>query len=112
MKISKIIIFTFLLSFCLLPNLTLAKTITNPLLYDTLEDLVVGVANFIFWVATAVAPLMIVIAGFYFITSSGNPQQIETAKKIILYTLVGYGIIFISRGMIFIVRDILGVTTT
>jgi len=78
----------------------LAIGITNPLNYTTLEDLV-------FMVATAVVPLMIVIAGFYFVTSSGNPRQIDTAKKIILYTLIGYAIIFISRGLISVIKNIL-----
>jgi len=87
-----------------------AVCIANPLNACTLEDLAINIANFIFMVATALAPLMLVIAGFYFVTSSGNPQQVETAKKIILYTLIGYGIIFISRGLIFIIRDILGTT--
>jgi len=83
-------------------------TIENPLQAESLEDLIDGVINFIFWVATALAPLMIVIGGFYFLTAAGNPQQIDTAKKIILYTLVGYGIILLSKGLILVIKEILG----
>ena len=98
-------------SFFLLPNFAGAVTIDNPLASDSLTDLIDGIINFIFWVATVLAPLMIVIAAFYFVTSAGNPNQIAIAKKIILYTLIGYAIILLSKGLIIILREILGVTT-
>lgn len=84
--------------------------IENPLCAQNFEDLILAIANFIFWVATALAPLMIIIAAFYFLTSAGNPQQIATAKRIILYTVIGWGIILISRGIIAVIREILEVT--
>ncbi|HDZ54762.1 MAG TPA: hypothetical protein ENI19_03900 [Candidatus Nealsonbacteria bacterium] len=113
MRIFKTIILSyFLLSFLLMPGFAGADVIIdNPLASDSLEDLIDGIINFIFWVATVLAPLMIVIAAFYFVTSAGNPQQIATAKKIILYTLIGYAIILLSRGLILVLREILGVTT-
>lgn len=83
-------------------------TIENPLQAESLEDLIYGIIDFIWKVATAVAPLMIVIAGFYFLTAAGNPQQIDTAKKIILYTVVGYAIIMLSAGLILVIKEILG----
>lgn len=111
----KIIIIPILLvAIFLVPNFVFGQTIKidNPLNARTLEELVDGIINFIFWVATALAPLMIVIAAFYFVTSAGNPKQTDTAKKIILYTLIGYGIILLSKGFILILRDILGVHVT
>lgn len=111
MRIYKAIIISFLLFFCsLAPNLVLAEgiTITNPLAFDTIEDLIIGLITFLWRIATAVTPLMIVIGGFYFVTSAGNPQQVTTGKKIILYTIIGYAIISISRGLIWVIRDILG----
>lgn len=83
--------------------------ITNPLEYCTLGDFIYAITDFIFWVATALAPLMIVIAAFYFVTSAGNPNQIATAKRIILYTLIGYTIILLSKGLITVIKGILGV---
>ena len=88
-----------------------AFCIKNPLDACSFEELVIGIANFIFWIATAVVPLMIVIGGFYFMTSAGNPQQLATAKKIILYSLIGYAIIFVSRGLIYVIKDILGASS-
>src|SRR4030042_2267882 len=100
-----------LLTYLAIPAIAIGQvTIDNPLASDSLEDLIDGIITFIFWVATALAPLMILIAAFYFLTSGGNPQQVSTAKKIILYTLIGYTIIIISKGLIIILKDILGVT--
>jgi hypothetical protein len=87
-----------------------AICIQNPLRACDLRGLVEAIINFIFWVATALAPLMIVIGAFYFVTSAGNPHQIDTAKKIILYTLIGYAIILLSKGLIVVLEEILGVT--
>ena len=83
--------------------------IPNPLRWCTLDDFVFAIINFIFWIATAIAPLMIIIAGFYFITSAGNPSQVQAAKRIILYTLVGYAIILLSNGLVSVMKEILGV---
>ena len=112
MKLFRLFIIFFLFYLCFAPNLVHGQgvniSITNPLKYDTLDELVRGIINFIFWVATAAAPLMIVIGAFYFLTSAGNPQQVDTGKKIILYTLIGYAIIFVSYGLITVIKDILG----
>ena len=82
--------------------------IENPLSSNTLEELIDNILNFIFWVATALAPLMIVIAGFYFITSGGDPAKIQAAKNIILYTVIGYSIILLSKGLILVIKEVLG----
>jgi len=103
------IFFPLLLSAFLIPFVVNAQTgiaITNPLIATSLDELIEGVISFIFTIATAVFPLLIVIAAFYFLTAAGNPRQIETAKTIILYTIIGYAIILISRGLIYIVRNI------
>jgi len=87
-------------------------TIENPLEYESIDELVKKIIEFLVLLATPVATLMIVIAAFYFVTSSGDPRQIDTAKKMILYTLVGYGIIWLSYGLITVIKQILGVPET
>ncbi len=86
-----------------------ALGIDNPLAYDNFEELVEAIANFIFNIALVLAPIMIVIAGFYFLTAAGDPGRVATAKKIILYTLVGFAIILLSRGLVAVIREILQV---
>ena len=59
--------------------------------------------------AGTVAAIFIVIGGFYFVAAQGDPAKIETGKKIILYTLIGLLIIFLSYGLISLIKQVIGV---
>ncbi|MFC1630235.1 hypothetical protein ACFL06_01725 [Patescibacteria group bacterium] len=88
----------------------LAIEIDNPLEADSIEELMEGIITFIFWVAVALAPLMVLIGAFYFITSGGDPSRIQTGRNIIWYTVVGLVIVFLSRGLISAIKMILNTT--
>ena len=82
--------------------------ICNPLNAPDFETLIGNVINFIFMIATVVAPLMILIAAFLFMTSGGNPDKVNRAKDIIVYTAIGYAIILFAWGLVSLLKDILG----
>ena len=63
-------------------------------------ELIDNIINVIFTLGLAIAPIMIIIAGYYFITAMGQPEKINTAKKIILWTLIGLLVLFSARGFI------------
>jgi len=105
----KKILISSILLLIILPLSVLAVEIKNPLEYDTFGELIEAIIDFIYKIALVLAPLFIVIAGFYFVTAAGNPAQIETAKKIILYTLIGFLIILLSKGLIAVIQNVLGV---
>jgi len=48
----------------------------------------------------AIAVLMIVIAGFKYIISNGDPQSMGRAKDTILYTLIGALVVLVATGII------------
>ena len=75
--------------------------IENPLKANTFGEFLDSIINFLFNISLFLAPLMIIIGAFHFITSEGNPEQIETAKKIIRYTLIGFLIILLAKGLIY-----------
>lgn len=54
-----------------------------------------------------VAMAAIIIAGIYMIISLGNDEQIEKAKKIIKYTLIGLVVILFSRILVGLVTHFL-----
>ncbi|MBZ9569572.1 hypothetical protein KJA16_01450 [Patescibacteria group bacterium] len=103
----KIIFSVFLFSF-LTPCLAGAIRIPNPLEAETFEELIENLIDFIFWVAAAIVPLMIIIAAFYFITSVGNPDKVRTAKSIILWTVVGFTIVLLAKGIVSVIKQIIG----
>ena len=84
--------------------------IENPLAADTFEEVLDRLINFIFWVGITVAPVMLIIAGFMLVTAMGDPKRVETAKKMILYTLIGLAIVILAKGLIAVLKSILGVT--
>ena len=75
---------------------------------NDLEDLLNKVINYVFLIATTITPMLILIGGFYFMTSGGEIERVNTAKRIITYTVIGYSIILFSRGLVYILADILG----
>jgi len=83
--------------------------IENPLEADTFAELVDSLVNIIFMLAMAIAPLMIIIAGFYFVTAAGEPARITTAKQIIFWTLIGLLIVLCAKGIIALFNEVLGI---
>ncbi len=81
----------------------------NPLQATEFEDILDNVIDFIFNIAIVLAPLMVVIAGFLFVTSGGNAEQINKAKTMIIWTAIGFLIILLSKGIMGIITNLLGV---
>jgi hypothetical protein len=81
----------------------------NPLNSCTFNDLIESVMSFILTVGIAISVLMTVIAGYYFLTSSGDQKRIKTAKDIILYTIIGLCIILLAKGLVSTIKYIVGV---
>jgi len=91
-----------------LSSLTSAHiVIHNPVSSHTFDELIGKIMNFIWWIALALFPLMIVIAGFYFVTAAGDPAKVEKAKGIILYTVIGFIIILLARGLVELLKTLL-----
>lgn len=49
---------------------------------------------------TIVAVVMIVIAGIYMIVGLGSDSSKETAKKIVIYTIIGLVLILLARAIV------------
>ena len=85
--------------------------IQNPLTATSFEAIVANLIDFIFKIATVLAPLMIIIGAALFITSAGNLQQVDRAKKIIIYTVIGFAIVLLAKGILAMIKQLLGVTS-
>jgi hypothetical protein len=82
--------------------------ICSPTTNTNLQDLLDDIINYIFWIASAITPILIIIGGFYFITSGGEIERVNKAKRIITYTIVGFAIVLFARGLVAIFKDLLG----
>jgi hypothetical protein len=86
---------------------TFGATIQNPLNVDSFEDLLDALTNFIFWVGITIAPIMLIIAGFIYITAAGDSNRITTAKNWIIWTLAGLAVILLARGLVLVIQSFL-----
>lgn len=75
----------------------------------TLEELLQAIMRFMFYMAIALAPLLYVAAGFILVVAGGNPEKVQLAKNIFLWTTIGFVVILIASGLEMVIRDILGV---
>ena len=90
-----------------LPPSVLAITIENPLKAKTFGELINNLITFIFNVALIILPLIMVIAGAYFMFSGGDPEQVQRAKDLIYYTGIGFIIILLAKGVIELLKQTL-----
>jgi len=83
--------------------------IQNPLNTICFSGLLDSILNVIFTLSLIVVPFVVIYAGFLFVTGGGNPQQISRARDTLIWAAVGFGVILISKGLPFILKDILGI---
>ena len=79
----------------------------NPLACETFAECIDGIISCIVCYSPIIAFLMIIIAGFLFITAGGDPERIRTAKRIIFWTVVGLFIVLFCKGIISLIRKII-----
>ncbi len=75
--------------------------------YSNLQLILDRVINGLLILATPVVVIMILWAGYQFIVSGGSPDKITKARQTILWAAVGYGILLLSRGITFIIQQLL-----
>jgi hypothetical protein len=51
---------------------------------------------------------MVIVAAYFFLTSGGNSEKISTAKKIIFRTFIGLIIVFLGKGIIAVIKQLIG----
>jgi len=83
--------------------------VPNPLKAKTFEQLVVSIADWIRKLAIPVVVIFIIYSGVLFMTSGGNEEKINQAKKTFFWAIIGTAIILIGSGFVYLIKDILQV---
>ncbi|HOK35142.1 MAG TPA: pilin [Candidatus Pacearchaeota archaeon] len=89
------------------PNSDNFITIENPLKYKTVPEIITAIANFFYTIAIPITTLMVIIGGMMFATSSGDPHKVSQAKRLLLYSAIGLGIILLSRAIAALIEGVL-----
>ena len=108
-KLSNKIIFSALLLFLLMPLSIQAIEFKNPIQATSVQAVVSAIGNWLYAIAFALVPIMILIGAFYILTAAGDPEKVNTGKKIIIWTIVGLAIVIISTGIMSLIKELLDV---
>lgn len=87
-----------------LPTVVLAQTLPQLDLITTLDM----IANLIFMVLLAVSLIFLVWAAVLFVTAAGKVEQVEQARHIMLYVVIGLVVAALAWGIREFLRSQLG----
>lgn len=83
--------------------------IPNPLGEGTtIYSLLDRIVNYLIYIAIPITTVMILYGAFQILTAAGNPEKAKTGRSTILYAAMGLGIVIISKGITYIIKEILG----
>lgn len=74
--------------------------------YSPLVSFVIRVIDFATKIMGAIAMLLFIIAGFMFMVAQGNQQQIDNAKEVFKFALIGLLVTFFSYTIILLLQTI------
>ncbi len=72
------------------------------------STLLTGIATAVAGLIGALATIMIIVAGFFYLTSAGSPERTGLAKKTLIYAVAGIAIALAADAIIQIVVSVVG----
>lgn len=85
------------------------KEFPNPLGEGTtIYSLLDRIVNYLIYIAIPITTVMIIWGAFQILTAAGNPEKAKTGRTTVLYAAMGLGIVIISKGVTYIIKEILG----
>ncbi len=78
----------------------------------TITSLIEAIINFLKSLAVIVSAILIVYAGYLYMTSAGNQQKIEMAQKTLIWALVGIGVVLMASAITKVIENVLEVDLT
>jgi len=91
------------------PASAIATSIEPALLATSTGEIIRRIVGVVYWITGSLLVLLIMIGGFTIMTAAGNPEKITKGRKIIVYAIIGFAIMAISRGILALIYLILGI---
>ena len=87
---------------------TTGAELTNPLGTTSIVQIINNVLNYLIYISVPILAIMILVGGFQILTARDNSEKISNGRKTIMYAVVGFTIILISKGVALIILKIMG----
>ena len=75
--------------------------------HTDLEELINEIMKWLLIFSLTLAPLMILLGGFYMLTSAGEPRRAMQGKTIITWAVIGLAVILFAKAFTSIITSIL-----
>ncbi|NIN92483.1 hypothetical protein GTO36_05785 [bacterium] len=75
---------------------------------EDIINLIDTAATWLFTIILAVAVVMLLYAAFRWMTAGGDETAIASSRKLLIYALVGIGIAFLAKGLVSVIRQLVG----
>ena len=75
---------------------------------DGLLKFLTKVTSWLFIALLFMAFIFIIIGGFTYVSSKGDPKAIASAKNYIIYALIGVAVGVLAKGLVYLVCSVLG----
>ena len=89
-------------------NLIFKVNLRPPSRYTNLAQFIDAISGYLLVIAIPLAVILIIYAGIKMLLARGNPGEVQKAKDILWYVLIGLAIIVIGRGFISLITSIVG----
>ena len=87
--------------------------IKNPLGgINDVTTLVGSIINFLIILAIPITAILIVYAGYLYITSAGNEEKVKTAQKALIWAIIGFAIVLVASSVPTIIEKFLSGEST
>jgi hypothetical protein len=79
----------------------------NPLGTTNIIQIINNVLNYLIYISVPILAIMILVGGFQILTARDNPEKIQSGRKTLMYAVIGFAIILISKGVALIILKIM-----
>ena len=69
--------------------------------------LIENIGNWAFTILLVVAVIFLIVAGFLFVTASGDPEKVNKARGMLVNALIGIAIALLAKGLVAVITSIL-----
>lgn len=82
-------------------------TIPDPLEGKTIQEIISSIMDLLAVIGIGVATIMIIWGGIQYMTAGANEQQVTSAKKTIIWAIIGLAIVWSAKFIVDLVEYIL-----